>query len=89
MRRNEDFSLRQTADLTVILPVGAASLKFPGMISVNETGAFLWELLEREHSVHSLVDAMTAEYEVDGAQAEKDINAFLDHLRNANALVEG
>ena len=89
MKIEKEFILREIAGDYIIVPVGKTALEFNGMITVNETGAFLWELLEREHSVQSLVDAMTAEYEVDGAQAEKDINAFLDHLRNANALVEG
>lgn len=40
MRRNENFILRRVADMSVIVPLGAAAEAFPGMISVNETGAF-------------------------------------------------
>lgn len=88
MRRNEDFILRQTADLLVILPVGEASVRFPGMISVNETGAFLWETLEGEHTMESLVQALTEAYEVELSVAGKDTAAFLEKLRKAGALVE-
>ena len=88
MRRNEGFILRQTADLTIILPVGEASVRFPGMISVNETGAFLWSVLETEHTLQSLTDALLQNYEVEREQAEVDIRAFLDKLRCAGALLE-
>lgn len=88
MRRNEEFILRQTADLTIILPVGKASERFPGMISINETGAFLWELLEREQTSDSLAAALTQEYQVELSRAKTDVDAFLDKLRRAGALTE-
>lgn len=53
MRRNENFILRRVADMSVIVPLGAAAEAFPGMISVNETGAFLWDLLEQEQTLQS------------------------------------
>ena len=88
MRRNENFILRQTADLLVILPVGEASIHFPGMISVNETGALLWEALETEHAPEGLAQKLTREYEVDLPRAQQDVAAFLEQLRRAGALIE-
>ena len=41
MRRSPDFLLREVADTRVIVPVGPATAKYPGMINVNETGAFI------------------------------------------------
>ena len=60
MRRNENFILRRVADMSVIVPLGAAAEAFPGMISVNETGAFLWDLLEQEQTLQNLGDALCA-----------------------------
>ena len=88
MRRNENFILRHTADLTVILPVGLASVNFPGMISVNETGAFLWELLAQEQTADTLTEALTEAYEVEFGGAREDVDRFLEQLRPAGALVE-
>ena len=88
MRRNENFILRQTADLTIILPVGEASVHFPGMISVNETGAMLWGLLKDSRSAQSLAQELTEIYEVELEQAQRDVDAFLEQLRRAGALLE-
>ena len=60
MHRSEEFLLRQAAGLTVIVPVGPAAVRFPGMISVNATGEFLWNALAAEQTLDSLVDALTA-----------------------------
>ena len=85
MRRNENFILRRVADMSVIVPLGAAAEAFPGMISVNETGAFLWDLLEQEQTLQSLGDALCAVYSVEREQAEADAAAFLDKLRPVGA----
>ena len=85
MRRNENFILRRVADMSVIVPLGAAAEAFPG-ISVNETGAFLWDLLEQEQTLQSLGDALCAVYSVEREQAEADAAAFLDKLRPVGAV---
>ena len=86
MYRNEEFLLRQAAGLTVIVPVGHAAVDFPGMISVNETGAFLWQLLECEQTDQSLAAALAEEYQVTQEQALKDVGAFLEQLERVGAL---
>ena len=88
MRRNEQFILREAADMSIILPVGEASNRFPGMISVNETGAFLWQQLEAEHTPETLAAALTGAYEVDLPRALKDVQAFLEQLKGTGALLE-
>ena len=42
MKLKEDFLLRQVADTWVVMPIGQEMLDFNGMLTLNETGAFLW-----------------------------------------------
>lgn len=87
MRRNENFILRRVADMSVIVPLGAAAEAFPGMISVNETGAFLWDLLEQEQTLQKPLETpLCAVYSVEREQAEADAAAFLDKLRPVGAV---
>lgn len=88
MRQNENFMLRSCADLTLLVPVGEAALRFPGMISVNETGAFLWEALSREQTMESLTALLTERFQVTAGQAEQDAAAFVEKLARAGALVD-
>lgn len=87
MKRSADFLLRDVAGTLVIVPVGAAASAFPGMITLNSTGAYIWELLESEQTVQSLVDALVERYEVDEAVARTDVETFLEKLRPTGAIV--
>jgi len=87
MIRNSDFLLRDVAGTQVIVPVGDAVTAFPGMITVNATGAYLWQLLEKEQTVETLTDALLERYEVARQQAVTDVEAFLEKLRPTGAVL--
>lgn len=88
MRRNPDFLLREVADTTVVVPVGAATQSFAGMITLNGSGAFLWEQLAREQTVSSLADALVAQYEVTREAACADVEKFIAQLMPTGAILE-
>ena len=47
MKLKENFVLRQVAGSYAVLAVGAASVDFNGMLTLNESGALLWRALEQ------------------------------------------
>ena len=87
MKRNPNFLQQNVAGTNVIVPTGEAVSQFPGMITVNGSGAYLWELLETEQSVDSLAAALQEKYEVAQAQAKADVEAFLAKLQAAGAVI--
>lgn len=88
MKRSADFLLRQVAGSRVLVPVGAATKRFPGMIRINDTGCYLWEQLEQEQTRQSLTEALMARYEVTQAQASADVAAFVEKLIPTGAVEE-
>lgn len=58
------------------------------MQTLNETGAFLWSLLESDTTADEMAEKMTAEYDIDLATAKSDIEAFAEKLRSAGLLEE-
>ena len=86
MKRNSDFLLREVADTLVIVPVGKAAATFPGMITLNATSAYLWELLGTEQTTQSLTEALLNRYEVDEAKAQEDVEAFIQKLMQIGAI---
>lgn len=58
------------------------------MQTLNETGAFLWSLLEEDTTVESMTEKMVAEYEIDAPTAKNDIEAFTEKLRLSGLLEE-
>ena len=87
MKIRSGYILRQVMDVSVILGIGSEAYTPNQIMSVNETGAFLWNLLEKGAEKPELVDALTKEYEVDAETAEKDVDAFLARLRE-KALID-
>lgn len=86
MKLKENFALRPVADTWVVLPLGAESVNFNGMLTLNEAGALLWQALEKGGDREALADALMAEYIVDRAQALADVDAFLEKLREVGCL---
>ena len=87
MKIRSGYMLRQVMDVYVVLGIGSEAHNPNQIMSVNETGAFLWGLLEKGAEKQELVDSLTKEYEVDVQTAEKDVEDFLDRLRE-KALIE-
>ena len=85
MKMKEGFLLREVAGQTVVLPIGA-DMDMNMMITLNETGAFLWEKLQEETDEAGLVNALLAEYDVDEATAKQAVENFVAKLSDNGFL---
>lgn len=85
MKIKEGFLLREVAGQTVVLPV-SDDLDLNMMITLNETGRFLWEHLQTETDEAALVSAVLAEYDVAGAEAAAAVRAFVEKLSDNGFL---
>lgn len=67
--------------------VGAdSSSDFDGIITLNDTGAFMFDLLISGISEKELADRLVDEYEVEREIAEADTAAFIKKLDDAGLL---
>ena len=87
MKIRSGYILRQVMDIYVVMGIGSEAYVPNQIMSVNETGAFLWGLLEKGAEKQELVSDLVKEYEVDAETAEKDVIEFLNRLRE-KALIE-
>ena len=88
MIRSNLFIKRKIGTQFVIVAIGEATKRFNGMITVNETGSFIWDQLEKDITLDELVNAVTAEYEVDADTARADATRFIETLKEVGALAE-
>lgn len=86
MKISKEFALRQIAGNYIVVPFGENAVSFKAMITLNETGAFLWKQLEGEIIQEELLLALVAEYDIDSKTAKKDIEEFIQKLESANIL---
>ena len=86
-RASPDFMLRQIAGESILVPAGAAAAHFNGLISLNDTGVFLWNALRQSRSEPELGALVLQEYEVEPDTAAADVRAFLAKLDQAGILI--
>lgn len=87
MKIKSGFVLRDVAGKTFVVATGELSKTFKGMITLNETGKFIWNLLENDVTKEEIVDKMLEVYNgVERAVVENDVDVFIDKLAGDNIL---
>ena len=79
MKLKEGFILRSVAGETVVIPTGD-DLDLNMMITLNDTGKFLWERLEKGAQQEELVEALLQEYDVAQQTAVEHVDLFIGKL---------
>lgn len=87
MKIKEGFLMRQVAGRTVVLPCGD-QVDMDMMITLNGTGAFLWERMLEETNEDALIATLLSEYDVDAETARQSVCAFIKKLSDNGFLAE-
>ena len=88
MKIKKGFSMRNIAGSNIVVPVGKAGDIFNGMITLNDSGAFLWKAMQKDTTINEVVARLTSEYEVSTEQATADVQKFVAMLRENNLIDE-
>lgn len=86
MKIKEGFILREVAGAYIVVAVGEGVKTFNCVINLNETGAFLWNALQKDITEEQLVKALLDEYEVSEEVAKRDVGAFVKKLTEAGLI---
>lgn len=77
MKAKTGFNLRNVCGEQVIVAEGRENIDFSNIISMNETSAYLWNVIQgKDFTVDDLVELLTQEYDVDEQTARKDAQAL-------------
>ncbi len=85
-KRMDGYLLREIAGDNVLIARGNVALEVNGVYIFNETGALLWNALEQYTTAEALADALASSYNIDRDQASRDVNMYLEKMRNNNLL---
>lgn len=77
---------REIAGDTILVPVGKTVYDSNGLFVLNELGAFIWDILPRVETESQILHAVLETYDVTEQEAQQDIAAFLDKLRQMEIL---
>lgn len=85
MKICDGYILRTVAGKNIVVSVGA-DVNFSGMLTLNDTGVFFWNLLQKDTTKEEMISAVTAEYDVDEKTVSEDIDEFLAKLTEKGIL---
>ena len=87
MKIKEGFVIEQVGDGFLAVAVGERADEFSGLVRMNSTGAFLWNLIqERDMSKEELLAAVLDEYDVEESIARDDSARFEKQLSEGGIL---
>jgi hypothetical protein len=85
-KRNESFVYREVAGETVLVPIRASTADLDNLYVLNEVGARIWEQLDGESSLETILGTIRTEYEVARDTAEQDLAEFVESLDSLGAI---
>lgn len=80
------YILREVANKFIVVPVGEEAVNFNGLITLNKSGKFLFELLADEMTIESMTEKMMEKYEIDLKTAKSDVEEFVKKLKEKNII---
>ena len=86
MKLKKDFVLRKIVGTWAVMAVGSETENFHKMLTLNDSGAMLWNLLAEGKGQEELADALMAEYDVERTVALADAAEFMQMLQKAGCM---
>jgi methyltransferase-like protein len=76
-----DIVTRKTGSEYVLVPVANNIADMNSVYTLNETGAFIWELMDGTRNVEEIINRFVEEYNIDSETATADIFEFAENLK--------
>ena len=84
MKVKSGFILKKVMGSYIIISENDEAVS--NMQTLNETGAFLWSLMERDTTISQMCARVIEEYDIDESTAKSDIENFIKKLDEASLL---
>lgn len=86
MKIKEGYLIREIAGAYVVVPAGEQVVEFNGLMTLNETAAFIWRILVDGADESEVVRKMLDEYDVSEEKAKEDVGKVIALLKSYNVF---
>lgn len=73
---------KKTGSEYVLVPVANNIANMNSVYTLNETGAFIWELINGKRNIEEIIERVTEEYNIDHDTAAEDVFSFINDMCN-------
>lgn len=86
MQLKNNYIIREIMGETLLIPDGEHLFEFNGLITLNELGVFILNLLPDVETEEEIVKNILDEYDVDEETAKADVAEFMEQLREIKII---
>jgi len=72
---------RKTDNEYILVPIANNIADMNSVFTLNETGGFIWELIDGIRDVEAIIEELQKEFETDEATAREDVLNFLEKMK--------
>ncbi len=87
MKIKDGFILKSVAGSKIVIATGEQRMNFNGVITFNEVGAKVFNMLDGTHSVEEIVNKIAEEYSVPYDMVKTDAIKLIEKMKS-HGLVE-
>lgn len=86
--KNPDMVFRKIAGEFILVPVRQKVVDLKSIYTLNETAAFIWELIDGKSSVSCIKGKVAETFDCERAQIDSDINDIFDKFKSLVLIEE-
>lgn len=84
MKIKDGYRIRKVGNKSVVVAPGG--INFTGLITVNETGTFIWNMLAEGSDTETIAQALAKECKTDVEDIRSDVVDFIEALKGADII---
>ena len=77
---SQNIVTRKTGSEYILVPVANNIADMNNVYTLNDTGAFIWELIDGKKCVEDLIEEVVQEYYTDSETATGDVLSFIETM---------
>lgn len=87
MKIKSGYEIKSLEGVNIVVPTDS-SMSFSGVITLNDTALFVWNLLQNDTVESEIVDKMAVEYDAPRDVLEADVKDLINSFRENGLLDE-
>ena len=85
-QKDSNIVYRKIADEYILVPIRQQVADLNCIYTLNEIGAFIWELIDGKSNIKQILKNITAAYDVEEEAAKDDLISFISQLLKIKAI---
>ena len=85
-QKDSNIVYRRIANEYILVPIKQQVADLNCIYTLNEIGAFIWELIDGKSNIKQILKNITASYDVEEEAAKDDLISFISQLLKIKAI---